>query len=286
MKDSSMVLISTDCVCDLPNELRQKYHIPMMHYYIHTEEARFQDNLEMISADLFEYMDEDGKRTHSSCASKEEYRLFFAELRKATTKPIIHICMAKNVSAAYATASEAAAEMEEVYVVDSGHLSGGMGIMVLTAAEMAERGAVCEVIIAEMESLKNQVSSSFVVNSTECLRRNGKLNKRISSFCEFFRIHPVLKLKDSSMKPAGIKFGSRYTFARSYIRSTLRKKEKIVTDIVFLITAGCSYEYQNFLKEEISKSIKWKQIIVNEASATISCNCGAGAFGILFVRKG
>ena len=115
--------------------------------------------------------------------------------------------------------------------------------------------------------------------------RNVKINKRVAEVCDFLKVHPILKLKDSAMKPVGVRFGRKHAFARSYIRSMLRKKDRVVSDIVFLITAGCSYEFQEFLKEEISKYVKWKQIIVNDASATISCNCGSGAFGILFVRK-
>lgn len=285
MKDNRMVVISTDCVCDLPLAYRKKYQIPIMYYYIQTEVARFQDTFEMTSDDLIEYIEKDGRRAYSSSSTVEEYYRFFMDLRAKTQKPIIHICMAQYVSSAYEIASKAAENVENVYVVDSGHLSGGMGIMVLAAAEMAERGAVCEVILAELNRLKKMVSSSFIVNSTECLMRNGKIDKGVAQLCDFFRIHPILKLKDSAMKPVGFRIGSRYSFARSYIRSTLRKKDKIDAGIVFLITAGCSYEFQEFLKEELSKCMDWQQIVVNEASATISCNCGSGAFGILFVQK-
>ncbi len=285
MRDSRMVLISTDCVCDLPDEYINKYQIPMMYYYITTEAARFQDTFEMTSGDLIEYIEQDGKRAHSGCSSMEEYRQFFLKLREATDKPIIHICMARGVSSAFEFAGKAAEGIEQVYVVDSGHLSGGMAIMVLAAVEMAERGAVCEVILAELEKLKSQVSTSFIVNSTECLALNGKIDERIARLCDFFRVHPILTLQDSQMKVAGVGFGSQQTYARSYIRKTLRKKNKIVPDIVFLITAGCSYEFQEFLKEEISQRVEWQRIIVNAASATISCNCGSGAFGILFMEK-
>ena len=192
MKDSRMVVISTDCVCDLPLEIRQKYQIPVMYYYIQTEDARFQDTYEMTSGDLIEYIEQDGKRAYSSCSSQEEYHQFFCELRAKTSKPIIHICMAKNVSSAYATALKAAEDLEGIHVVNSGHLSGGMGIMVLKALEMAERGAVCEVILAEMERLRERVSSSFIVNSTECLLRNGKINKRVAEICDFLKVHHIL----------------------------------------------------------------------------------------------
>lgn len=279
------VLVTTDCVSDLTPELREKYQIPVMHYYVQTQEARFQDNTEISSDGLIEYIEVDGKKAYSSCASAEEYREFFEKQKENSNRKIIHICMAKHASDAYATASKAAQEMEEVYVVDSGHLSGGMGIMVIVAADMAKRGAPCEVILEEMERLRTRVSSSFVVNSTECLYRNGKIGSKIHNICESLALHPIIMLKNSRMYVAGISVGGPQRFARSYLHWILRDKKEIVPDMVFLITAGCSYEFQQFLRQEMEKRVPWKKIYVNVASATISCNCGSGAFGVLFVRK-
>lgn len=279
------VLVSTDCVCDLTKKLRERYQIPIMFYYVHTEEARFQDIREMTSDDLIEYIEGQGKKAFSSCASVEEYREFFEQQRRKTNAPIIHICMAQYVSDAYYTATEAAREIEQVYVVDSGHLSGGMGIMVLTAADMARRGAPCQVILEEIELIRDKISSSFVVESVDCLYRNGRIGKKIAGVCNMFSLHPILKLSHSHMGPAGLCVGSQKRFARAYLRWALRRKEEIVPDVIFLITAGCSYEFQQFLKQEITKRMPFRTIVVNKASATVSCNCGSGAFGVLFLRK-
>lgn len=279
------VLISTDCVSDLTEELLERYQIPVMYYYIQTEEARFQDTIEIHSDNLIEYIEVDEKKAYSNCAPVEEYKAFFEKQMKKTKGDIIHICMAKHVSGAWVNATEAAKDLERVHVVDSGQLSGGMGIMVLSAADMAECGAPCEVILEEMEQMKDKISTSFIVDSPQCLYRNGKIGKKTASICENLLLHPILKLSKSKMKVTGICVGSKQYFAKSYIRYTLRDKKTIVPDIVFLITAGCTYEFEQFLRKEIEKQIPWKKVVVNSASATISCNCGSGAFGVLFLRK-
>lgn len=279
-----IVLVSTDCVCDLTKELQELYQIPMMYYYIRTKEARFQDTKEITSDELIEYIEGDRQRASSKSASVEEYEQYFESIGKKAEGAIVHICMAQYVSEAYENASKAAEKFKEVYVVDSGHLSGGMGIMVLAAADMAKRGACVELILEELDNLKEKVSTSFIVNSTECLYRGGKISEKVHSFCKLFSLHPILQLCESRMIPVGVCIGSQQRFARAYIRRTLRKKN-IVKDIVFLITAGCSYEFQEFLKEEIKKWVHWDVIIVNQASATISCNCGSGAFGVLFLTS-
>ena len=279
------VMVTTDCVCDLTAELQARYQIPIMYYYVQTEEARFQDTREMNSDDLIEYIEKDRKRAYSSCAPVEEYQEFFARQRKNTSAPIIHICMAQYVSDAYKTAKEAAREDEDIHVVDSGHLSGGMALMVLEAAKMAKRGAPYEVILKELDCMKEKVSTSFIVESVECLYRNGRISKNIARLCDVLSLHPILKLSRSHMKPVGLCIGSQRKFARAYLRWALRRRGEIAPDMAFLITAGVSYEYRQFLLQEIKQRMPWITVVVNKSSATISCNCGSGAFCILFVRK-
>ena len=50
------VVVSTDCVCDLPQELVDKYSIPIMYYYMQVGEARFQDINEINSDSVLEYL--------------------------------------------------------------------------------------------------------------------------------------------------------------------------------------------------------------------------------------
>ncbi len=157
--------------------------------------------------------------------------------------------------------------------------------MVLEAAKLARCGAPYEVILKELEHMKKKVSTSFIVDSVECLYRNGRIGKNIARICDVFSLHPILKLSGSHMKPAGLCIGSQRRFARAYLRWALRRGGEIVPDMAFLITAGVSYESRQFLLQEIKERIPWKTVVVNKASATISCNCGSGAFGILFMRK-
>ncbi len=84
---------------------------------------------------------------------------------------------------------------------------------------------------------------------------------------------------------AGVAFGSRRFFSRGYLRWALRKPKKIVPDIAFLISVGCSYEFLESVKQEMQRRVPWKKIVINDASAAISANCGVGAFGVLFLRK-
>ena len=80
-----------------------------------------------------------GKQVQSVAPTVENYEEFFAEqLTKA--QHVVHIAMAQKVSIGYANALEAAKAFDNVIVIDSGHLSSGMGLMVLQAAKYAQNG--------------------------------------------------------------------------------------------------------------------------------------------------
>lgn len=282
--ETDKVLISTDCISDLPVDIQKEYGIPMMYCYVQTEEARFQDINEITSDNLLEYMQQ-GKDAYSCVASEEEYRMYFSELRKKHAGPIIHISTARYVSKGYRVAATVADKLENVYVVDSGQLSGGLGILVMKAADMARKGAVCELILQELERMKEKVSTTFVVDSTSALYRNKRINKRIFQICDLLNIHPILLLKDSKMRSSGISFGNRKRFVKTYLARVLNQPDTIDKEVVFIVSAGCSYEMQQFIKEEVEKKVQFKKLIVTTASATIASNCGAGTFGVLFMRK-
>jgi len=279
------VMIATDCISDLPKEVLEKYEIATMYFYIATEEARFQDTFEMNSDNLIEYIEVDGKKAVSDCASEEEFLEFFRNLQKGTDREIVYICISKKLSNAYEYATAAARQLNNVHVVDSGHLSAGTGLMAVIAAEMAQCGASVEIITEEVTRMSKRMSTSFIVDSTECLYRNGQISRFVYGACKMFSLHPILKMSDGNLRPAGICIGKQQRFAKSYIKWVLRNKDDIVTDKAFLITAGCAYDFEKTIRNEIDEHILWDNVITNVASATITCNCGSGAFGVLFMRK-
>ncbi|MDO5145694.1 MAG: DegV family protein [Eubacteriales bacterium] len=279
------VIISTDCVADLPEEARKRLHIPVMHYYISTRKARFQDMFEMDSGALIDYIEAHEDFPRSSSASAEEYREYFLKLQKSAPAGIIHISMAKNSSEGFQNATEAARGMEQVYVVDSGVLSSSVAILVLYAADLSRRGCPLPVLLEAIEKKKKKLSSSFVVRDVEYMIRGGKMNEKIGDIVKGLRLQPLFMLKDSKIILQDFFLGGEKYYARSYINYILRRQSTIDPSVLFITTAGCTEAFQNWLCEEAKKKVKWDRIILQPASATISCNCGPGSFGFLFARK-
>lgn len=283
--EEKKILISTDSTSDLTREDRERFGISVMYGYVITEEGRYRDPSEVNSDNLIEYMEDEGKEAFSDIASIEEYKEYFEKLRKKTKGFIIHISIAQYVSNAYNVALEAAADMENVFVVDSRQVSGGLGLVVLKAADLALRGASLTLLLDEIQRNGEQTFSSFIAETTRYLYKNGNVKKGVHRLCRIFGIHPILKISGGRIGLGGIGYGNKNGLVRRYIRWALRHPKRIDTDMAYLVSNGYSYEYLEYVKEEIRRRIQFRKIVVNDASASVASNCGPGAIGILYVRK-
>lgn len=283
--EKNKILISTDCTSDLTPEHRKAFGISIMYGYVVTEEGRYQDTSEVTSDNLIEYMVEEKKEAFSDVASIEEYKEYFEGLRKKTENAIIHIASARYVSAAYNIALEAAASMQNVFVVDSGQLSGGLGIVVLKVADLAARGASLPLLLNEVKKNKEKVFSSFIAEYTRFLYKNGSISENIHRLNRIFGMHPILKISEGRMVLGALKNGNRKRFVRKYIRWALRHPRRIDTDIVYVVFSGYSYEYLDYVKTEIKRRVPFKKIVITDASASISANSGPGVISVYFVRR-
>ena len=170
--------------------------------------------------------------------------------------------------------------------MDSGHLSSGLGLMVLRAAHMVRKGCTVEEIVKDLEKMKSRISTSFIVPSADALYRNGKLSYNVKKICDAFDLHMVLSIKKSKLVLSKIKGGNMKRAYMDYIRENFKGKKNIDTRLLFITYAGCSSRQVREFKEEVAKYQKFETIVIQKASATISSNCGLGTMGVLYIKKG
>lgn len=278
------IAITADCICDLPEEWLHKLDINLMYCYVHTKEGRFCDITEIYSESLLDYLKIEGNYAHSSTAPPAEYEYFFADaLEKA--EHVIHITASTDLSGAYPYALQASKSFDNVTVFDSHHISSGHGFMVLFAAVMAENGKGVEEICDSLKGLRSRICSNFLVPSTETLCRNGKISTIVDKLCRGLNLHPVLYLSQNKLKLWKIEVGNMQRVNRNYVKQLLYHSKEIDSRLLFLTYAGCSVRQLDEIIAEVDRYIKFDQIILQKASATVSCNCGVGTYGLMFFRK-
>ena len=271
-------------MCDLPTEYQEQFHIPILPYRVHTEEGVFLDGTETETDGILTYMQSKGKNAYSQPPEIKDYEDFFAE-QLLRAQYIIHITMTAISSRGYERAVEAAQSFDNVAVVDSTHLTTGMGLFVMTAKKLAASNMAPEAIIRALERTRDKISTSFIMGSTEYLARSGRIARPIDTICKTLMLHPVIKLKKGHMTVGDIKMGSHDAVLDKYITSILHDKATIDPSVVIITIAGFPLEKVDEVKAKVLNIIPFEKVYVQKASPTISTNCGPGSFGVMFMRK-
>ncbi|MCR4909027.1 MAG: DegV family EDD domain-containing protein [Lachnospiraceae bacterium] len=278
------ILITTDSVCDLPDAVLSRLDIPVLPYRVVTNRGVFLDGVETESDGILVYMKDPSNKVHSEPPDVASYEDFFAA-NLVNAENIIHITIAKKASEGYRNALEAAETFDNVTVVDSGHLSSGMGLMVLYARKLSSEKKTVEEIVSSLEEMRDKVRTSFIVDDTEFLARAGRLPNRIHTVCRILMLHPIIILKRSKLTVGGIRIGRRVKFRKEYISKALEALGTIDDSTLFITYTGLSQQDLQEIRAEVIKKAAFKEIIFQKASPSISANCGPGTFGLIFARK-
>ena len=278
------VMISTDSVCDLPEQMIRNKNIAVMPYRVCTQHGVFLDGIETDSDGVLAYLCSGEKQIASQPPEVSDYEEFFAEqLTKA--QYVVHITMAKHASDGYAHATEAAKNFDNVFVIDSGHLSCGMGLLVLQAADYAAADMMPEAIVAALKKDQPKLRTSFVVDSTEYLARTGRISAKIHTICKVMMVHPIIRMHHCRIEVGSICVGTREHMWDRYISWVFSHKRDIDGSLIFIIYAGLNRRELQDIEEKVREKMAFEKVVFQKASPAILSNCGPGSFGLAFMKK-
>ncbi len=284
-KQRKMVAVSTESVADIPGELIEKYGIQVIPHKVQTAEGVFKDGTEIDTAGVIKYMEETKNDITPMAPEAKEHELFFAK-QLAYANNVIHIAISSKIgNSGFPPATDAAKAFDNVFVVDSGHLSSSQGLIVLEAARLVENGMGPKHVIEELERMKKKVHTSFIVDNLDYLARAKQVSARTANLVKSLMGRPVLVLKKGRMKLGKIYFGSSKSAWKAYINSCLSNSSRIDTSILFVTYVGLSKKDMDWIRDYIEKSVKFDEIYFQQASASIAVNCGPGTFGLLYKEK-
>lgn len=278
------IMITSDCVSDLPKDLRDKYDIRLMYTYIVTEKGSFRDTKEIGPDNFFRYTSDSRGNIYAASASVEEYEAFYAEML-TETENVIHISLSSHVGKSYKNASLAAERFCRVHVIDSEQVSGGEGLMVLYAAHLAKNGYEVDEICQMLEKAKDKIEMSFLLPTVNIFYKNGYTDKFTAKLCEHFGLHPVIKSRRGTLTMCGIQGGKIEAARKRFIRHQLFWKKKINTEIVYITQIGCTVEQQKEVKKEVTEQVAFKKVVMQRGSVSIATNAGFGIVGIAYMKR-
>lgn len=278
------IIISSDSTCDLSAELKERYDVKIIPLGITLGDKVYRDGIDINPDDIYDHYNKTGELPKTTAANVGECIEYFTDLTK-DGDAVIHFTISSSMSSTYSNACLAAAEFENVYVIDSKNLSTGGGLLVVAAAEMAKSGMEASAIAEEINKMAPCVDASFVIDNLEYLHKGGRCSAVAMFGANLLKLKPCIVVKDGAM---GVDKKYRGLFSKvvtEYVNERLTNVNDIDTSRVFVTHAGCAPEIVDSVVEQVKATGIFKEVFLTRAGCTVSSHCGADTLGVLFVRK-
>lgn len=282
-----MVKIISDSTCDLSPELIAKYDIDILPLHILLGEDEYEDGRNITPQQIYDWSDAHKTTPKTSAPSLAEaidlFRPYIEEKRE-----IVCFSISGSMSTSGNVMRLAAEELEAsdlVTVVDSANLSTGIGLLVIEAAIMAEKGQSAAEIAATIESLKPNVRASFVVDTLTYLYRGGRCNAVSAMAGGVLRLHPKIVVENGAMDASKKYRGKINSVIMSYVKDMEEDLKSARPERVFITHSGCDRDTVNAVRSYLESFGIFHEILETRAGGVVSSHCGPGTLGVLFIAK-
>ena len=276
--------ITSDSTCDLSPEQLEKYNIRLLPLYVDMDGRTLRDGVDVKPDDIYAHVAAGGGLPKTAAVNMADYVRAFTEL-SAKNDFVIHVCISMDFSCCYQTAQLAAADFDNVYVVDSRNLSTGHGLVVLEAERMAREGMEPEAIVAALEALTGRVEASFILDRLDYMKMGGRCSAVTLLGANLLRLRPCIEVRDGKMGVGKKYRGSFEKCLVQYITDKLSGRTDLELRRVFITHSGLPEETVQKAVETVQSLQKFEEIDVTRAGCTVSSHCGPGTIGVLFIRK-
>lgn len=279
-----MIKITTDSTCDLPSYLVEQHNISVIPLGIVKAGKLYQDGVNIRRTDIVAHVEAGGEITTSNAVNIADYEDLFRR-ESAKYDAVIHINIGMGFSCCYQNAKLAAEDFPEVYVVDSGNLTVGHGIMALAAAEAAEAGKSVTEILAMLEDMITRMETSFVLDRLDYMKKGGRCSAVTALGANLLKLHPCVDVMDGKMVVTKKYRGSIEKVVGDYVRERLADRTDIDTSRVFLVDTCEDDHLAAIARQLLQEDGRFGEILETKAGCTIFCHCGPGTLGLIFMRK-
>ena len=202
MSPSSRTAIVADTTSYLPPELLKRHDVHLIDLYVGLEGAQEREGEIGDLSNFYERLRASGESVTTSQPSVGDFLAVYEPLL-AEGREIVSIHLAAGISGTYESAVQACEQLtadgkggERIQVFDSRTGAGGMGLMVLGAAQAAERGESGTDVKAAADEVRAGFKFWFAVDTLEYLRRGGRIGAARAWIGSTLKIKPILTLED------------------------------------------------------------------------------------------
>ena len=277
------VRIIIDSTTDLAPELRGQVEIVPLTVSFGTEE--YIDGVTITHEEFYSKLIESDVLPTTSQATPAAFAEVFEEVAAAGDSAVV-ITVASQLSGTCQSARIAAEDYDNIYVVDSGSVTMGAGILAEYALRCARSGMTAAEIAGLLEKKKEDICLIAMLDTLEYLKKGGRISAAVAFAGGLLNIKPVVNVKDGVINMLGKARGSRQ--GNNLLVQEIEKTGGIDFDMPILL--GYSGLSDALLKKYITDSAPlWENGIdtlrYTSIGSVVGTHAGPGAIAAAFFHK-
>ena len=278
------IKILSDSTCDLSQELLEKYDITLIPLTVIKDGAQFSDGINITPADIFAHVAAGGDLCSTTAINMGEYQEWFAKYA-SDYDGVLLINIGSGFSCCHQNALLAADEFDNVRVVDSQNLSTGQGLVVLEACKLAEECSTLDELHQKDQEFTTRVEASFLLDQLKYMVKGGRCSSAAALGANLLNLKPCIEVKDGKMAVVKKYRGNYAKSLASYVKDRIADRDDLERNTLFVTRTPVTDECLEAVKNAVDAYADFENIYWTEAGCTVSCHCGPGTLGVLFVRK-
>mgnify|MGYP004469059517 FL=1 len=275
------IKIITDSTLDLPVELIREKNIEVLPLLINFGEESYLDGVEITTKEMIDKINATGVLPTTAQVTPNRFEETFKKYLDEGYK-IVALTLSSDMSGTYQSACIAKdmLESDDIVVIDSRNVTSGLGLLVLKACELRDKGLGIKEIEEEILKAIPKVKSSLNFESLENLVRGGRLSKTAGTIGSVLGLRLILEVKDGKMS------------VKDKVRGSKKALKKLISDFESVdVDFDSPIVLLELLNEDVYEGLKiyFQEKNINYIDAKVGCTVGIHSgikpCGIFFFEK-
>ena len=275
------IKIITDSTLDLPAELIREKNIEVLPLLINFGEESYLDGVEITTKEMIDKINATGILPTTAQVTPNRFEETFKKYLDEGYK-IVVLTLSSDMSGTYQSACIAKdmLESDDIVVIDSRNVTSGLGLLVLKACELRDKGLGIKEIEEEILKAIPKVKSSLNFESLENLVRGGRLSKTAGTIGSVLGLRLLLEVKDGKMS------------VKDKVRGSKKALKKLISDFESVdVDFDSPIVLLELLNEDVYEGLKiyFQEKNINYIDAKVGCTVGIHSgikpCGIFFFEK-
>jgi DegV family protein with EDD domain len=277
-----MIRVVTDSTSYIPPELARQHQIAVVPLKVLFGTEVYDEITGLSNADFYRRLASTTDfPTTSQPAAGEFNQAYQNILQQDPTGQILVLTISAKLSGTYNSAVIAAGQLPEasITVFDTLSAAMGLGLMAITASELATAGQNLDQILTRLEQMRRDTSIFLVVDTLEYLKRGGRIGTAAAFLGTLLNTKPILAIVEGKLQPLDRVRTKKKALERlfSALKSKLADPQQPVQAGIMHIAAQAELESLAALMKEYFNITR---LYTSELGPVIGAHLGPGALGV------